>query len=343
MPSRNTHRTRHAGDGRRSSALRVVVAGTGTGVGKTHVACALLAAWGARIRVAGLKPVETGVAMGSAMRTRGDARAKTEVKRGVLGEAAEGRRAGSSRRAWSSEGGASAARQAEAQLRVEVTDQQRLARAADSFHVKRRNSGPSVTRARPVPGPASFHVKHNDMPAGPHAGAPTAPQEALFVFPEPISPHLAARRAGVQIDPRAIDRWVRQHEAPVTIIETAGGLFSPLGNGLTNFDLLRGLCADVVILVAPDRLGVLHELTATLGLAEARGGPEFAVVLSTPPSRDASTGRNAAEITELGIAHPVAVFPRADERAAATIAAARTVIGWIEATRRRQRSRRRPP
>ncbi|HEX9298051.1 MAG TPA: ATP-dependent dethiobiotin synthetase BioD, partial [Polyangiaceae bacterium] len=43
-------------------ALRLVVAGTGTGVGKTHVACALLRMLTARgIEAVGLKPVETGV------------------------------------------------------------------------------------------------------------------------------------------------------------------------------------------------------------------------------------------------------------------------------------------
>jgi dethiobiotin synthetase len=39
----------------------IVVTGVGTGVGKTHVAVALLMAWGRVARVAGYKPVETGV------------------------------------------------------------------------------------------------------------------------------------------------------------------------------------------------------------------------------------------------------------------------------------------
>lgn len=43
----------------------VVVTGTGTEIGKTHVATALLRAWGRHVQVAGLKPIETGVAPGS--------------------------------------------------------------------------------------------------------------------------------------------------------------------------------------------------------------------------------------------------------------------------------------
>jgi len=51
----------------------VVVTGTGTGVGKTHVARALLAAWGKRRRVVGYKPIETGIVAG-ALPLAGDAR-----------------------------------------------------------------------------------------------------------------------------------------------------------------------------------------------------------------------------------------------------------------------------
>jgi dethiobiotin synthetase len=135
---------------------------------------------------------------------------------------------------------------------------------------------------------------------------------------------------GVRIDAGEVERWVKAHEAAVTIIETAGGLFSPLGHGSTNFDLVQALRPHAVILVAPDRLGVLHELTTTLGFAAVRGGPAFGVVLSTPATRDASTGHNAAAIAGLGIARPVAVFPRAAEGADVTLQAARAVIDWVE-------------
>jgi dethiobiotin synthetase len=320
--------------------LRVVLVGTGTGVGKTHVACALLAAWAERTRVAGLKPVETGVPVASGLAPADDAEVLPEVAHRER-DSHRGQRA-SNERGSASERGAGGARNAAALAGAEVTDQERLAKAAALFHVKRNRSLPAVSAARPN-GVRSFHVKHNDKAMrATQAGARSAPHQALFKFREPVSPHLAARQAGVHIDPRAINRWVREHEAPVTIIETAGGLFSPLGDGLTNFDLLHAVGADVVILVAPDRLGVLHDLTATLGLAKARGGPEVLVVLSTPAKHDASTGRNAAEIAELGIARPISVFPRAAERAPATLGAARAVIAWIEA-RRPRASRRRPP
>jgi dethiobiotin synthetase len=156
------------------------------------------------------------------------------------------------------------------------------------------------------------------------------PCASLYAFPEPVSPHLAARSAATRIDLGVIDRWVGEHEAAVTIIETAGGLFSPLGHGATNFELMQTVHPHAVILVALDRLGVLHELTTTLALAAARGGPPMGVVLSTPAKSDASTGTNARELAALGIARPIAVFPRAPIRAPASTDAARRVIAWAE-------------
>ena len=336
--------------------LRIVLVGTGTGVGKTHVACALLSAWSHRAGVVGLKPIETGIGSGDEGlangggsvndRTRseawllrggaGKARGGEDRRRGAAGgprAAGAGARGAKAGRAGDSGGhggrsaqgslgsgrpgaghlgfpglgspGRSASRGGE-----EASDQERLALAAQMFHVKRSRGQRRSPRA---PGSGSIQ-----------------PLRSLYAFPEPVSPHLAARDAGTRIDIGLIERWVSAHEAAVTVIETAGGLFSPLGHGLTNFELLQALRPHAAILVASDRLGVLHELTTTLALASARGGPALAVVLSAPAKRDASTGRNADELDALGIAHPVALFPRAAPSAVATAEAAHGLITWLE-------------
>ena len=87
------------------------------------------------------------------------------------------------------------------------TDQLRLGRATNVFHVKHDAT--------------MFHVK-----------------QSLYEFGHPVSPHLAAREQGVRIDLGAIRAWVDKMAAPITIIETAGGLFTPLGRGVTNLDLV---------------------------------------------------------------------------------------------------------
>ena len=231
--------------------MRLLVVGTGTGVGKTHVACTLIETWAARgVEAVGLKPIETGVEAG--------------------GES------------WDA-----------------TSDQSRLWASSQTFHVKRAST--------------SFHVKR-----------------PLYAFPDPVSPHLAARRAGTSIELRAIDRWVGEHRAPVVVVETAGGLFSPLGERATNLDLVIALAPTAVLLVAPDRLGVLHDVTASLGLASARGLPTPGLVLSAPGLPDASTGSNGPELARLGIAMPIAEFPRRDPSDAASRAAALLVVDWAE-------------
>jgi hypothetical protein len=136
-----------------------------------------------------------------------------------------------------------------------------------------------------------------------HAGA--AP---LYSFRQPLSPHLAAEREGKTIEAAALIDWVRSQEdaffgsdpvgtGGVTLVETAGGVFSPLGRGLTNLDIAERLLPASIVLVAPDSLGVLHDVTATL---RAMGGtrPDF-VVLSAGRPPDLSTTTNGAALEDV--------------------------------------------
>lgn len=125
---------------------------------------------------------------------------------------------------------------------------------------------------------------------------------------DPVSPHLAARREGIELSAQAI---VDATKEPM-IVESAGGLYSPLSDDETNADvaLAYGERA-LVVLVAPDRLGVLHDVGACVRAAEADGITFAAIALSAPAQADASTGTNAAEIERLGLAAAVVVFPRA--------------------------------
>lgn len=141
----------------------------------------------------------------------------------------------------------------------------------------------------------------------------------LFGFPDPISPHLAARRAGRPISLRSVASWVARAERDIalrgialrwTIVETAGGALSPLIRSASNVDLATALDPAIVILVAPDALGVLHDMRATLAALALEGRvPDF-VVLSAARRSDPSTGTNAAELARLGIVRPIATLPR---------------------------------
>jgi len=140
-----------------------------------------------------------------------------------------------------------------------------------------------------------------------------------FALAEPVSPHLAARNEEKSISVRSVTEWIHQrlaaleHVHPGTswlIVETAGGAFTPLNAYETNTSLAQALDPSLWMLVAPDRLGVLHELTATLtALAKVARKPDL-VVLNSPAQADASTGSNRAEIERLGLAVVTAAIGR---------------------------------
>ncbi len=200
----------------------VVVGGTGTGIGKTTIACALVRAWSQRgQQVAGVKPVETG------------------------GDWADARALG---------------------------------------HV------------------STFHVTRFTPP---------------YLLTDAVSPHLAARREGVQLSLSKIVAWTNaiRERASGVVLELAGGLFTPLTNDATNADLVRRLAPSRVLLVAPDRLGVLHDVLAATRAIEAIGLSLDGIVLSAPASADASTSTNAGELRRILRQPPVlAVVPRGPQQ-----------------------------
>lgn len=142
----------------------------------------------------------------------------------------------------------------------------------------------------------TFHVKHS----------------APYRFADPVSPHLAARRVGTIINLGRIVEWVAACAAPWTVVETAGGLLSPLAPGVTNLDLIRLLAPDFILLVGVDRLGVLHDVAACLLAMQVCGSalPRPLVLLQTPEVADSSTGTNAAELVALEITPDAVTLPR---------------------------------
>ena len=174
--------------------------------------------------------------------------------------------------------------------------------------------GISVTALKPIESGVPVNPKDASSDAGSLAAFSSYPASTPpYAFVEPVSPHLAARRAGVKIDIERIVAWVNGHSARAVLVETAGAVLSPLGKGQTNLDLTRVLAPNLVLLVAPDRLGVLNDVTAALHAWKTLA-PELPlplVLLQPPASPDTSTGTNAEEIVALDIAPQVFEFPRA--------------------------------
>ncbi|HEX8792637.1 MAG TPA: dethiobiotin synthase [Polyangiaceae bacterium] len=211
----------------------VLVTGTGTGIGKTHLAEALLLALPRDARVVGLKPVESGVEEGA------------------------------------------------------LSDADRLARAS------------------------TFHVQH-----------------FRIALRTPVAPTLAARREGVAIDAGRLQNEVARVRdlADVTVVELPGGLFSPFVDRTLNLDFGAALRPDATLLVAPDRLGVIHDVMATWLATRARGFDLHALALVAPEQPDASSGTNAEEIAPLVPDLPLVTVPRGSPDALALGAELRRLV-----------------
>lgn len=130
--------------------------------------------------------------------------------------------------------------------------------------------------------------------------------EPCYSFSPPISPHLAARQVGVTLDLDEIYAFVERWESRLvedlptprlSLVETAGGAFSPLSDETVNFDLAQRLDPAIFVLVCPDALGVLHDIGAALRAMHQRL-PDI-LVFCEAREADASTGTNPTEFLKV--------------------------------------------
>jgi dethiobiotin synthetase len=89
---------------------------------------------------------------------------------------------------------------------------------------------------------------------------------------DPLSPHIAAARAGVRIDIAAIVRSYQAlaAQADAVVVEGAGGFHVPLSDTETGADLAQALALPVVLVVGL-RLGCLNHALLTAEAIRTRG------------------------------------------------------------------------
>jgi dethiobiotin synthetase len=153
----------------------------------------------------------------------------------------------------------------------------------------------------PLPGTSA-------LPEGEDEARLRAASRSTFVPPirlrAPLAPPMAAFDEGIVLsNSEATQRFrAAMNLCDELVLELAGGLFSPFTHGLSNADWLSEQMAALgggaihIYLVAPDRLGVLHDVTAALRAARATGLVVDAVLLSAPATPDLSTGRNQSAL-----------------------------------------------
>ena len=137
-------------------------------------------------------------------------------------------------------------------------------------------------------------------------------QPPPYVLPTPCTPARAAREAGVSIDIERVIAWVNaaRQDADGVIVELPGGLFSPVASGWTNAELQQELHPDAAVLVAPNRIGVLHDCTSAIRAARAQSIAFSCICLVEAADSDASTRWNAEDLRDLEGLPPVGEIPR---------------------------------
>jgi dethiobiotin synthetase len=130
----------------------------------------------------------------------------------------------------------------------------------------------------------------------------TSQPQPSYTFRAPVSPHRAAMIEHGYIDIARIVHCaeVMQSEYEITLIELPGGLFTPLDEQRSNLDIIIGVrqrTDAAVVVVAPNRLGVLHDVMCLTAAAEAHGVRPNAIALVEPGQRDASSATNGIDLS----------------------------------------------
>lgn len=116
-------------------------------------------------------------------------------------------------------------------------------------------------------------------------------------LPDPVSPHLAARRAGISIDLTALTARV---PAGTVIVEGAGGVLVPVNDAQSMADLMVLLGLPVII-AARTTLGTINHALLTLEALRMRSLRIAGVVLigDANPDNRAAIARHARVVAEM--------------------------------------------
>jgi dethiobiotin synthetase len=131
-----------------------------------------------------------------------------------------------------------------------------------------------------------------------------------WYFRSPLAPLLAARKERKRVRRREVVahiRWVGKR-FDVVVVEGAGGLLSPLGEGFDSRDLIVALCAKPIV-VCPNRLGAVNQALLVLE-ALPRGLAKYTTVMLVSPRKlDAASRANPKLLAERLGAQRVRVLP----------------------------------
>ena len=131
-----------------------------------------------------------------------------------------------------------------------------------------------------------------------------------WYFRAALAPLLAARLGRQRLTQAQVVEHVRTvaKKSELVVVEGAGGLLSPLGEGFDSRDLIMGLRATPVV-VCPNRLGAVNQALLVLNALPRALAKHATVMLVSPRKPDAASSTNPKLLAELIGGHRVRVLP----------------------------------
>jgi dethiobiotin synthetase len=118
-------------------------------------------------------------------------------------------------------------------------------------------------------------------------------------FRPALAPVLAARGERKRVRLAEVTRHIRKlgRRLDVVVVEGAGGLLSPLGEGFDSRDLVLALKAQPIV-VAPNRLGAVNRVRLVLEALPAPVAATVQIVLVQPPRSTTASRANPGLLAE---------------------------------------------
>lgn len=139
-----------------------------------------------------------------------------------------------------------------------------------------RRAGLGAVGMKPVAAGTDERGRNDDVERLIAASTVVAPREEVnpYLFAPPIAPHLAAREAGVVIEPALIRARFDAlgQRADLVVVEGVGGFRVPLGENHDTADLAQTLGIPVILVVGI-RLGCINHALLTAEAILQRGLP----------------------------------------------------------------------
>lgn len=136
------------------------------------------------------------------------------------------------------------------------------------------NQGLRAVALKPVAAGTDATGRNDDVVRLMAASNVSLPERTVnpWLLNEPLSPHIAARHAGVEITAATIIETfhLADERADLLLVEGVGGLYAPLSDTLTQPDLIRQLDIPVILVVGL-RLGCLNHALLTAAAIEQEG------------------------------------------------------------------------